>query len=188
LATFIITDPVMLLVVEHRDEHVEMVEKFGQSLGGVDFHGEEGRRPPVGEAAVERVGGDGKLVPEGFEESLEKVFAAAARQGSDARGERNGHRDQFGPGLADAGEGSTKHLRDGDREHRRGDVGSVIDVLVEGALAALSPDEGNRVDIEKQGGGAAGVGCLGVENVGVPKGKGERLHLGGVLVQKIAQV
>jgi len=94
-----------------------------------------------------------------------------------------------------AGDCGAEDPSQGDSQHGRRRVGAVVDVLGEAEggppawIGAGPPtDEGDRVHLEQQGGCAAFLGGLGVEDVGRSDGEVERLHLAGVLVQQEAEV
>ena len=98
-------------------------------------------------------------------------------------------RRQFRAVLAAPAEGGAEDLGDRDAQERRRDVRAVVDVLVEQPPeAAAAADQADRVDVQQQGGGAAVVGRLGVEDVGLAERQVERLRPVRVLVQQVAEV
>ena len=74
--------------------------------------------------------------------------------------------DQLRPVLAPSAERRSVHLGDGNAQERRGDIRSVVDVLIERAPVSLRPTpiphHADRIDIEQQDRRAAGVVIFGL--------------------------
>ena len=118
-----LADPVMLPIVEHWDQHVEVPEKIPQSNIALNFHIKEGRRAFFRERRRRGV------VSKGREKGLDQSWAT-------------GHRNRHDPGfqgqrlickpLAILGlpcHGLVVRAGDGDREQRIRDIGPVVDVV-----------------------------------------------------------
>src|SRR5205823_5674627 len=130
LLDFLVADPVVLLVVQHRHQDVEMREQVLQAAFRLERHAEVAAASPLGTLLVERVGLRGDRVAERLEELAEEAFAAAAGEDRELRLERERSFSQLGAVAAAAGEGAAVELGDGDAQERGSDVGPVVDVLL----------------------------------------------------------
>ena len=103
--------------------------------------------------------------------------------------ERDRGRRQFGPVIAAALERRAINLRDRHTQERRGDVGSIVDILGEKALGrSLATHDPHRVHVEQQARRTAIVGHLGVEDVRPTEAQVVALEPRGVLVQQVTEV
>ena len=185
-------NPVVLGVVEHGQQHVQVVQRVGQpQLAG---------QPQVETRGVAPLGGPERLAAgveapaEGREDAARERLAAAAAQGRDPQGERDAFRGQLRARVAAAGQRGAEGLLDRHREHAGGGVRPVVDVLGEFAVAVLAvlarapPDQRYRVHLEQPRGRAPLRRRLRVEDVRLTSRNGERLRPVRVLVQQVPQI
>ena len=124
-------DVVVLLQVQHGDQHVEVVEEIGQAARRLQPQRDVGARPPVGHRLVERQRLDRDPVSQRREQALDEVGAPAHRQRRHQRGQRDRLLHQLRTLLAPPAERRAQRLRDRHRQERRGRIGSIVDVLIE---------------------------------------------------------
>jgi len=100
----VVANPVMLVVVEHRDEDVQVREQVSKGGGHRQLDGEVGPLAPLGERFVERVpcGDDG--ITERLKELAEQCLAAAAGQDADPGDEGDARLREFRALSTRAGE------------------------------------------------------------------------------------
>ena len=183
--------PVVLGVVEHGQQHVQVVERVGQPDLAGQPQVQVGRRAPF--LRRERLAFRGHGPAERLEESAGQVLAAAAAQGGDVDFERDLVLGECGARVAAAGQRGAEGFFQRHGKHAGGGVRAVVDVLGEFAVARPVPagrpaDQGHRVDLEQQRGGAALGGRLGVEHMR-RAGRGSiSLQPVGVLVQQVPEV
>lgn len=79
-------------------------------------------------------------------------------------------------------------LGDRAREERRGDVGAVVDVWLEGRAGPTTADQPDRIDVEHESGRAARIGRLGVEDVRRAERQRARVDSTRALVEEVAEV
>ncbi len=192
LADLVVGHPVVLPVVEHGQQHVEVAERVGEAdlAGGheVDVAGVA----PVGERGIQRHGRRLHPPGEGPEQLAHEVGAAARGQGGDRDAERQGARRQLGEGLAAAAHRRAEDVPERDREHRRRRVRPVVHVVRDARRArapeARGADERDRIHLEQQRHRAPLVGRLRVDDVRGADGEVEGLRLGRVLAEQVAEV
>ena len=150
LLDFIVSHPVVLLVVENRNEHVQVRQELVQSTRGSKRDREDPARAERRHALVEFVARRFDRVAERLEQRAEERFAAAAGNRCEPCLERQLCGREVGRPLASAAKCGVEPTRKDDREQRRGDVRPIVDVLILGAaLAAAATDHSDRVDIEE---------------------------------------
>jgi hypothetical protein len=192
LLDLVLGHPVVLVVVEHRQEDVEMLEQLLEPLRAGQRHREVPARSPVRTRLVQREPPSHDRVPEGLEETPQERLASATRQDGETRFPRKLARGELRPLLAPPGERRGEHPRQGDAEERGRHVGSVVDVLLE--LAALtgrsSPtaDEPDGIDLEQQRGRAALRVGPRIDDVRLPEGQLEEVRPKRALVEQEAQI
>ena len=181
--------PVVLVVVEHRQQHVQLAEQVTHPARGGDAHVEVGAVTPVGEGRVQRYRLGAHLVAERLEQP---VAAAPRRPGSAARAAAPpgpAGRGQARPVRAVAAQRGAEQLAQRHRQQRGGGIGTVVDVGGERERPVpAAPCQRDRVDLAQQRGGAAAGLCLGVEDVRRSPAHRDRAHGGGVLVQQEPEV
>src|SRR5256885_16704226 len=94
---FLLADPIVLVVVEYRDQHVQVRQKLMQWNRVGQLDGEVGAFAPIGEVLVQRVPRRGDGVAKWLEQSAQQSFAAAAGQDTDPRGQRDRHGGKLRP-------------------------------------------------------------------------------------------
>ncbi len=96
---FIVAHEVVFVVVEDRDEDVQVRQQFRNRLVSTDRHREIGTLAPFGELLIERMtcGLDG--VTQRFEHAVQKVVATSHRQDIDPSSQRNGRATNSGRSL-----------------------------------------------------------------------------------------
>ena len=190
-----VVHPVVLVVVQHRQQHIQVAERVGQP----DLPGQPDREvvraAPLRQLRVERDPGGLHVPAQRLEQPVRQVGAAPAGQRRDGDLQRQRAGGQLRPGVTAAGHRGAEDLAQRDREHRRGRVGPVVDVLGQGErLRAAGPgppvpaDQPDRVDLQQQRRGAALLAGFRVEHVRLACGHVEALHPVRVLVQQEAQV
>jgi hypothetical protein len=98
-------------------------------------------------------------------------------------------RREVGFPLASTGQGGVEPARKYNREQRRRDVRSIVDVLIlSTAFAATATDHSDRVDVEQNGRGTGVVRSLRVEDRGVTERELPCMHTVRMLVQQEAKV
>ena len=169
-----------------------MAEQLAQALRGTQGDAEVPALTPLREVRIERRSFGHHRVAQWLEQPAQESVAAPARQDGDMRLERNRLRHQVRTLLALALEGAAEHTRDRDAQERRGDVGPVVDVLLQQAALAFGPslaaDEPDRVDVEQERRRAALSRGLGIEDVHSSQRQVERLRPSRVLVQQEPKV
>jgi len=177
-----LVDPVVLVIVEHGQQDVEVVEQIGHALGSVQAQREVPTGPPVGVLGIERDGLGRDLVAERREQPPDDVLPAAGGDGGQRGLERDRRRRELRPLPARAGHRALEHGDQRDREKRGGDVRPVVDVLGEREPPRPPPaaHEPDGVDVEHERRGAPLLARLGIEHVRGPERHGERLHPVGV--------
>jgi hypothetical protein len=185
-----LVDPVVLVVVEDGQQHVEMGQQVGQPEIARQREADVTAVAPGRVLLVEadRLHVDG--VAERLEEPAHEVLAAAGRHRRQPRLERDRRRRQLRVAAALPAHGAFEDRHQGDGHQRRRDVGPVVDVLREreGRRSPSAPHERHGVDLEQQSGRAALRRCLGIDDVRGPERQGEALHAVRVLVQEEAEV
>ena len=183
--------PVVLRLVQHGEQHVELVEGVGEPDGAGQPEPDVARVAPLRDRLVERDRLGLDRPAERLEEPVRDVGATAARQHRDRDLERDGGVGELLARPAGAAARGAEHVGHRDAEQRRGGVRPVVDVLREaevGRVARPRPRQSHGVDVEDERGRAALVGGLGVEDGDGAEGLGELLHPVGVLVEQVAQV
>ncbi len=189
-------DPVVLGVVEHREQDVQVAQGVREGEGlGLQHQPDVARVAPLGELGVQRHGLDGGRPAERLEQAPYQVGAAAGGQRRDLDAQRQRPGGTLGTDLAHAAHRAGEDVAQRDGEEGRGRVRTVVDVLREGrvgsaaaALALAAPDQRHRVDLQQQRRRAALLRRLRVEHVGRAEGGGERLRLVRMLVQQETEV
>ena len=186
----LLADVVVLEVVEDRNQDVQVRQQFAQRRGLRERHGVVRTLAPLGELLVQRIPDGLDLVAQRLEDFVQEVLAAPARQHFERGDQRDRRAGQFGAFLGAAIQCRAEHLGNRHAHERRGHVGPVVDVLGQDRLgnAAPAPHHRHRVHVQQQGGRAAVLGRLGVENVGLPETERKTLAAGRVLVQQVAEI
>jgi hypothetical protein len=184
--------PVVLRVVEHGQEHVQVVERLGQPQAAREPQVDVRGFSPAGELRVQRHRGRGHLPAQRREQLSGQRGTAAAGQGGHVQVKRNRGRGQLRPGVTPAGHCGPEHLGQRHRQHAGRRVRAVVHVLAQGeglgGLPAGAPDERDRIHVEQQR-CRAPAGCrFGVEDMRLPRCDREAVHLLRMLVQQEAQV
>ena len=190
LLHLVVADPVVLLVVEHRNEHVQVRQQVAQPARRAERDGEQPARAERRHALVELVAGrfdrhsrEARTMP--------RRNVSPPRQGTAARRASSGSvsRHEVGLPLASTPERGIEPARKHDREQRRRDVRSVVDVLIfERPLAAAATDHADRVDVEQYGRRAAVLSRLRVEDRRVAERKLSRVDVLRMLVQQEPEI
>jgi hypothetical protein len=186
LGDLVLADPVVLVVVEHRDQHIEVVEQVAQPRGSGQSKRDITRS--VGVDARDGIDVDGPA--QGLEQRPnEHGAAAASRQRRDDDFQRDRLLGQFRPLARGSGHGGTQGPSHGDRQEGRRGVGAVVDVLVQQAVGAtLAAHQRHGIDIQNQRRLAARLGHFRIEDVRLAERQLGLMGAAGVLVQQEAQV
>ncbi len=189
LGHLVVADPVVLRVVEHREQHVELPQRLGQPHAARERHRAEARITPLRESGVERDALLRDLPSARPEQPLHHVVVAAHRHHGDldpqprrrtppapdrsrcVRSSRCGTR-RRSPRRACSTRRRAGRSRSGERSR----------VTAE----PLVPDQPHGVDLEEHRESAALARRLRGEHVHLADGRRERLRAGGMLVQQVA--
>src|SRR4029078_10360036 len=104
LLEFVLADEVVLVVVENRDEDVQVGQEIGQCSLGPELHGEVGALAPGRERRIQRVMLGAALVAQGLKQASQQCLAAPAWNDGEPGDEGEGPIDQVWPVLASTGE------------------------------------------------------------------------------------
>lgn len=133
----VVADPVVLVVVQNRDEHVEMRKQIAEPPDAPDGHGEIVAQSPVSVLLIERALLSAHLVTERLEEAPQESLAVAAWKNRQAYLERKLAVHQFWSLLAAPCERRPEHLRDGNAQKRRRHVGpNLLSAMFVGSTGA----------------------------------------------------
>jgi hypothetical protein len=178
----------VLGVVEHGQQHVQVVERVGQADLAGQPQVQVRRRAPLGWLQGLAGGLDGPA--ERLEDAFGQLRAALTAQRRYLDAERDPAFGELGLGVAATGQRGPEGLLEGHRQHAGSGVRAVVDVLGELPVARFRPaaDQGDGVDLEHQRGGAAPGGRLGIKDVRRTRRGLERLQPVGVLVQQVPEV
>jgi len=152
LVDLVIADPIVLLVVEHGDEDIEVGQELRQRHGPADGDVPVARGLAV--AVEDRRSRD--LVAQRREQPNGELQSVTAVERHDAGGERDGLRGQFTPCFRAATHRRAEHPRQRDAQERRSRIGPIVDVLRQrpalgpAALAPPPAHEGYRIDVQDQ--------------------------------------
>ena len=192
LVHFIASDPVVLVVVQHGNQDVEVREQVLQTALAGQLDREVRAFTPLGKILIQRMPRGIDRVAQRLEQTAEQDFAAATRHDAEPRGQRNGALGQLGALIAPARQSRSEYARDGDAHERRRDVGPIVDILLQkkplARRAAAIANQADRIDVEQQRGGTPVRVDLRIEDVRLAEGQIERLASVRVFVQQIAQV
>ena len=173
-------DPVVLGVVEHRQQHVQVVQRVGQPQRRRSASGRRsGSRPTRGAPRPAGPGRPSTVQPSGSKSRSASVGAAPAgqRRDRDLQRDRRGRRAPAGPRSRRAARVRNTSAQRHGQQAGRG-VRAVVDVLAEreASRRASAPCAASRrrVDLQQQRRGAALVGRLRVEDVRGAGGQVER--------------
>src|SRR5687768_6601400 len=112
----------MLVVVEDRDQDVEVLEQIVESDGRRQCDSVIGAGSPLRVEGVELMAGRLDLIAERLEQSADQRLAAAARHSRERRLQRKGSLHRLRSIVAPAGHRRAIDLRNGDAEKGGGDV------------------------------------------------------------------
>ena len=158
-------DPVVLVVVEHRQQHEQVLQQVAEPHGAGERDVEVAAVAPLGERRVER---DASR-PRPRSRAARTAGAAAPRRRGPAPPAARRRAGSASPPARAARwlrppSAEPSSLPDRDRQERRGGVGPVVDVLGEGAGVALGAlavaDEPDGVDLDEERGRAPLVARL----------------------------
>ena len=196
LADLISGDPVVLAVVQHRQQHVQVAEQVLDPAGAGQPDAEVRAVTPVGEVRVQRDGDGADLVAKRLEQLPQQGLAAAAGQHRQLRGQLEKLAGQLRAGLAGPAQRGAEHPAQRHRQERRRRVRPVVDVpgqreparLGGGQARALAPRQRDRVHLDQQRDRAPLRPGLGVERVRDAEPDVHAAQRGRVLVQHEPQV
>ena len=189
LLDLVVPDPVVLLIVENRNEHVQVRQQVAQPARCSQRNREQPARAERRHALVEFVTRRFDRVAERLEQRAEKRLAAAAGNSRKTCFERQLSRHEVGLPLTSTTQGGIEPAREHHREQRRRDVRPVVDVLVlSAALAAAATDHSDRIDVEQHGRRAGLLSRLRVEDRRVAERELPRVHVLRMLVQQESEI
>jgi hypothetical protein len=188
LVDLVAVDPVVLVVVEHRQEHVEMREQIGQPRVAREGESDVAARAPRREPLVERQRLDVDRVAERLEDPPRQLLAAAAWDRGQLGAQRDRGRGQVGALVAAAGQRGAECGEERDAQQRGRGVRPVVDVLREPGVTAGPAHEADRVDVDQQRRGATVLGGVRIEHVRPSERQRQLLHAVGMLVQQMAEI
>ena len=183
--------PVVLRLVEHRQQYVELVERIGEpDLAGQPEPDIPGVAP-LWEALVQRDRDRLDLPAQGFEEPMGQRGATTAGQHRDLDLQRDRGVGQILVRPASAAARRTEHVGEGHSQQGGGCVRSVVDVLREAEVwrvLCARPGQPDRVDVEKQRRRAPVLGRFGIEHDRGSERLLELLDPVGMLVQQVPEI
>src|SRR5262249_35638876 len=154
----VIAHPVVLLVIEHRHQDVEVPERLAQRLLGRKPNAEVSARTPFREVVVERDRLSRHLVAQWLGDPAEESLSTSTRQGQESDVERDRRFHQFRTVLALTLERTPQRSRNRDAEERRRDVRPIVHVAREEPSLSLrsraTTNELYSVDVEQDRRGA----------------------------------
>jgi hypothetical protein len=114
----VVSHPIVLVAIEHRDEHIKMAEQGMHRLRAGEFDAMIDAFSPLGKEPVERRGGGAYGVAERLKKTAQQFRAPSAWKRGNRRVQRKRHVNEFRPFLGAPGEGRVKNPRDGHAEKR----------------------------------------------------------------------
>lgn len=161
-----LVDPVVLVVIEDRQEHVQVGEQLREPPFRDETQAHMATVSPIGVRRIERDRRHLDLVAQGLEQPPHERFPTARRHDGQPGLERNRGRCQLLVPLARARHRALEDVDQRDRQERRRDVRPIVHVLGEreAAHAAAAPNEADRIDVEQHCRRAARLGRLRVED------------------------
>ncbi len=121
--------PVVLGVVQHRQQHIQVVQRIGEPHPPTQPQPDIPGVTPLRDQRIERHRPRFDRPAQRPEEPLSNRGPALARQRRDPDLQRQGGGGQFRPAGAPPGDGGAEDPGQGDSHHRRRRVGPVVDVL-----------------------------------------------------------
>ena len=191
LVDLVPTDPVVLVVVEHRDEDIKVPKQILQPHDPAEDEVVVGALAPLRPTGIDRLTAGLYFVAKGREQSLDETGTATTRKRRDPSDKGDRRVRQFGALVRAPVQRTSVDLCDGRRKERIGRIRPVVDVLVqESAIPRADPPshQRDRVEVDEERSSTGIVLGLGVED---PRGSGgqlELLHTSGVLVQEVPKV
>jgi hypothetical protein len=129
------------------------------------------------------------FIAEGLEQPPQKQLAAAAWKGSEPRFERQRCARKVRLALTATRKSRIEPARQHDREKRRGDVWTIVDVLVLSAsFASATAHHADRVNVQSESRCAGILGCFGIEDGRVPERELPRTHLVWMLMKQEPEI
>ena len=168
LFELVLAEPVVLVVVEHRDQYGELAQDILHPRGRTEGHAVGRAGSPFRELLVQwEPNRFDTVVTERLEQALQHHLATPAAEGAEFDFERNRGIGKLGPFTGLPEQRAPEDVADRDAQQRRRDVWAVVDVLGEGKSrrAGSAPDEPDRVDLDLERGCASGIRGLGVIDV-----------------------
>ena len=123
LIDLVVADPVVLFLVEHRHQDIEMLQDIGQACRDRQGDIQIDTVTPLRKGRIQGQGRGGNDVAQRFEQAAQDGLAAAARQDGQVQGEGQGTVGQVLAVLRPAGHGCSERLAQGDAEEGRSDIG-----------------------------------------------------------------
>ena len=158
LPDLVLTYPIMLFIVEHGNEHVQMRKQFLKANRRGDFDGVVRRSSPFRKLLVKHSTVGFHNVAEWLEELLQQVNSSTRGDNRKVRGEWNR---RIGEALAfftSSAHSGRKHLAQGDAQERVRSIGSIVDILLQLTAIAGRPAtpsyQRDRIDFHEQSNGA----------------------------------
>src|SRR5439155_2842906 len=191
LVDLVPTNPVVLVVVEYRNEDIKVPKQILQSYRPAEDEVVVSALAPLGPTGIDRLTAGLDFVAQGREQSLDETGTATTRKRRDPSDEGDRRVGKFGALLRAPVQRTSVDLRDGGRKERIGRIRPVVDVLVQqSTIPRADPPshQRDRVEVDEERSRTGIVLRLGVED---PRGSGgqlELLHTSGVLVQEVAKV
>ena len=189
LGDLVVADPVVLVVVEHGKQDIEMRQEVLEEHLTGDVGIDVATLPPRREGGIQRDRRGRDVVAEGLEEAMDHRLPARGWKHRDVRMQWDGGRRELGSVLAAAVHRGAVQLRDRHAQERRRHIRPIVHVLGErepiGCPAAHQRD---GIDFEQQGGRAALFGGLRIEDMRLAEGQRDRPQVAGVLVQQVPEV
>jgi hypothetical protein len=188
----ILANPVMLLVIQDGDQHIQMAQQVAQAQSAGQGDGVVLAVAPFGRTLVQGMRFPGDVIAQGLKQTSQHGFAPGTGQDGEAglQGEwRGSQRWSF---HATAAERRPEDLGDGYAEEGGDHIRAVVDIRLQqkgaanGGVSRLGQLQ--RIDVQQQGGRTARGTGFWVEDMGLAEAQVEGLHLCRMFVQKVAKV
>ncbi len=191
LLDLVVGYPVVLLIVEDRNQHIEVGEQILQPNSTCDGQCDIGRRSPFRELVVKLRALHFYGVAQRLEETPDQIFTATGRDDRQMGSQRNRRLRKFRSIFAPPAHCRAEYPAHRDAQERVRSIRTVIHVLLQLSAFTGRPTtahERYRVDLDQQSRGAEVDRSIGIEHIGLPKRKLFRLEACWILVQQIAEI
>src|SRR6266480_1718374 len=129
LLDFVITYPIVLIVIQNWHEHIEVGQQLAQAAGSLKRDCKIRTHPPFRALFVQGVAGYHQRIAQRFKKALEKAFTAMTRYNRKCCLQRNPGLGQLRPTGAASVESCAQNFRNCHAQKRGRHIGTIIDIL-----------------------------------------------------------